>query len=140
MNDESDVKDKDSWYTDIPKDLLELPGKHLLESERIHRVMSSMQVQAQAQLGSKPLIEIDSDRAKQLLGYSPNRVEGTRLYLVRSVVMSISNGYWIHTFKDYLFIHHASLAQTTPPMFKQALILQLEKEPIHVFVTCSYAK
>jgi hypothetical protein len=46
----------------------------------------------------------------------------------------------VTVYEDRLVVHHGSLGSGGYPMSRQTLVLQLERIPAEVFVTCSMAK
>ena len=131
----------DSWYTGIPQDVSDLKGWSQIESERLHEVSPAMEARAQAALERSSYVVFTMDQAVEMLGYSPRSVLGTKLYLVRSLLLNEKTGsYYISTLDNYLWVHHASLGRSPVTMKRRALVLQLKEAPKQVFVTCSSAE
>jgi hypothetical protein len=132
---------QDSWYRAPPPGL---PGRSewaALEPSAIHPVVDASESLAEALLAQLPIVELGHEEAAQLVGGTLPQAPGTQPYLVRGVCLNRSTGsFSAFLLEGRLWVHHASLGRRAVPMKRQVLVLQLERRPAEVFVTCSMAE
>jgi hypothetical protein len=131
---------EDSWYNPPPGGALEGPGEEL-DGERIHEVVDPKEGEAEALLEQVAILELTDEQASWFTGEPLPQVPGTRAYVVRGVYLTKGTGtFSVSVHGDQLVVFNGSLGSGGNPMRRQALVVQLEKPPDEVFVTCSMGK
>lgn len=131
---------EDSWYNPPPTEALVGQGQRL-DRARIHEVLESKQAEVEELLEDVSVVELTDEQAVEFVGQELPEVAGTKPYLTRGVYLARETGSFpVTVYEDQLVVHHGSLGSGGYPMGRQALVLQLERAPAEVFVTCSMAK
>jgi hypothetical protein len=131
---------EDSWYNPPSQGALVGQGQ-TLDRARIHEVAESRQAEAEELLEDVSIVEISDEQAAGFIGQALPEVAGTKPYLSRAVYLARGTGsFSVTVYGDQLAVHHGSLGSGGYRMGRQALVLQLERAPAEVFVTCSIAK
>ncbi len=131
---------KDPWYADLPQDVSSRNWPPL-DHARIHEVIESKEAEAEELLQDVPIAELTSERAAEFVGEELPDIPGTQPYLTRGVYLNrATGGFSVFMLEDKLRVHHGSLGRRAVPMKRQALVLQLERKPAEVYVTCSMAE
>jgi hypothetical protein len=131
---------KDSWYADLPENVPSWNWPSL-DRARIHEVIESKEVEAEELLQDVSIVQLSSEEAAEFIGEALPEVPGTKPHLTRGVYLNRATGaFSVSTQEDQLRVHHDSLGRRAVPMKRQALVLQLERKPTEVFVTCSMAE
>ena len=87
------------------------------------------------------IIELSRQEAAEFTGGAPEEVPNTQPYLVRALYLNRETGrFSAYLAQDQLVVHHDSLGSSAVPMKRQALVLQLGRVPVKVFVSCSMAE
>jgi hypothetical protein len=132
---------EDAWYRGVSTEVRDLAGWLLVDDQNIHEVVDSMQGFSQTLLETTPYVKLDYDQAKKLLGRPLPNMPGTEPYLIRSVYFYKESGsYYVATLDGNLWVSHASLGHTLPPMTRRVLVIQLKQKPEEVYVTASMAE
>jgi hypothetical protein len=104
-------------------------------------VAESKESEAEALLEAVSTVEITAAQAFDLIGEPLPEVAGTIPYLTRAVYLTKGTGsFSVSSCKDWLHVVHGSLGSGGYRMKRQALVLQLDRAPAKVFVSCSMAK
>jgi len=107
----------------------------------MHEVIESKQSDAERLLQDVAIVELTDQQAAEFIGQALPEAPGTKPYLVRGVYLNReTGGFSVYILEDQLLIRHSSLGSSPSPMKRQALVLQLERRPAEVFVTCSMAQ
>jgi hypothetical protein len=131
---------EDSWYNPPSQEVLVGDGQRL-DRARIHEVVESRHAEAEELLEDVPIVEISDEQAAAFVGQALPEASGTKPYLTRAVYLARGTGsFSVTVYEDRLVVHHGSLGSGGYRMGRQALVLQLERAPGEVFVTCSMAK
>jgi hypothetical protein len=131
---------KDSWYADLPEGVSSWNWPSL-DRARIHEVIESREAKAEELLQDVSIVPLSSKEAAEFIGEELPGAPGTQPYLTRAVYLNrATGGFSVSILDDQLRVHHGSLGRRAVPMKRQALVLQLEREPAEVFVTCSMAE
>jgi hypothetical protein len=131
---------EDSWYRPRPAGTPAAISDRV-DAARVYEVVETWHAEAEALLAEIPILEITDQQAAEFAGQELTDAPGTRPYLVRGVYLNRGTGGWsIRIAGDELVVHHGSLGRSAVPMKRQALILQLERAPAQVYVTCSMAE
>jgi hypothetical protein len=131
---------EDPWYNPPPQGALVGEGQRL-DRARIHEVVESRHAEAEELLEDVSIVELTDEQAAAFVGQALPKAAGTKPYLTRAVYLARGTGsFSVTVYEDRLAVHHGSLGSGGYPMGRQALVLQLERAPAEVFVTCSMAK
>jgi hypothetical protein len=131
---------EDSWYNPPSQGALAGQGQGL-DRARIHEVVESRQPEAEELLENVSIVELTDEQAAGFIGQALPEVAGTKPYLSRAVYLARGTGsFSVTVYEDQLVVHHGSLGSGGYRMGRQALVLQLERAPAEVFVTCSMTK
>ncbi len=131
---------KDSWYADLPEDVPSWNWPSL-DRARIHEVIESREAEAQKLLHDVSIVQLTNEEAAEFIGEELPDVPGTQPYLTRGVYLNRATGaFSVYILEDQLRVHHRSLGRRAVPMKRQALVLQLERKPAEVYITCSMAE
>jgi hypothetical protein len=104
-------------------------------------VIKSKEAVAEELLEDVSIVELTSQEAAELIGKELPEVPDTQPYLTRGVYLARGTGsFSVYIVDDQLVVSHGSLGSGGYPMGRQALVLQLERAPTEVFVTCWMAK
>ena len=96
------------------------------------------QAEAQTLLEDVPLIELTDEQAVQFVGSALPDLPGAAPYLVLGLYHTPGTGkHVVYVSEEGLVVHHGSLGRSAPPVTRQALVLQLEGRPAHVYVVSS---
>jgi hypothetical protein len=132
---------EDSWYNAPPPETPPRWQWEELDRARIHEVMASREPQAEELLADLAIVALSNEQAAELLGRTLAEVPGATPYLSRGVYLNReTGGFSVYVLEDRLLVHHTSLGRSAVPMKRQALVLQLARQPADVFVTCSMAE
>jgi hypothetical protein len=129
---------EDSWYNPPSSGTPVWTWPHL-DRERLHEVVETKEAEAEQLLDDVAVVELTSDEASEFIGEVLPEVPGTKPYLTRGLYLG-RGSFSVHVFEDQLAVTHGSLGRRALPMKRQALVLQLERAPAEVFVTCSMAE
>jgi len=129
----------DSWYNPPPSEIYPLSGWKTLDYTQIHQVTAAQQPAAEALLENAAILELTPQQAAELTGQPLADHPTTKPYLTRGVYLN-RGGFSIHFKDQQLLVSHDSLGHGPAPMKRQALVLQLNRLPQEVFVTCSMAE
>lgn len=131
----------DSWYNAPPPEAPRRREWEGLDRARIHEVIESREPQAEELLQDVSIVELNCEQAAEFIGEALPEVPGTKPYLTRAVYLNRgTGGFSVYLLEDELLVYHRSLGRRAVPMKRQALVLQLERQPTQVFVTCSMAE
>ena len=131
----------DGWYRAPPEEQPFYWDWPELDPTRIHVVPEGQQAAAQGLLERDALVEIAPQQAAELLGQALPDAPGTTPYLVRGLCRNPGTGkYVVYVGDDEIAVYHGSLGSGSPPMMRQALVLQLEKRPGEVYVLSSVSR
>jgi hypothetical protein len=131
---------EDSWHNPPSQGALVGEGQRL-DRARIHEVVESKQTEAEELLEDVSIVELTDEQAAGFVGQALPAAAGTKPYLARAVYLARATGsFSVIVYEDQLVVHHGSLGSGGYRMGRQALVLQLERAPAEVFVTCSMAK
>jgi hypothetical protein len=131
---------EDSWYNPPSQGALVGQGQGL-DRARIHEVVEPRQAEAEELLADISIVELTDEQAAGFIGQELPEAAGTKPYLTRAVYLARGTGsFSVTIYEDQLTVHHGSLGSGGYHMGRQALVLQLERAPAEVFVTCSMAK
>jgi hypothetical protein len=131
---------EDAWYRPRPSGT-PVGEWSELDRARIHEVVESKELVAEELLEDVAIVELTDEQAAELVGEALPDAPGTKPYLTRGVYLARGTGrFSVYTLDEQLVVHHGSLGSGGYPMSRQALVLQLERAPAEVFVTCSMAK
>ena len=131
---------KDSWYADLPEDVSSWSWPSL-DHARIHEVIEPREAKAEELLEEVAIVPLTREEATEFLGEELSDVPGAEPYLTRGIYLNRATGsFSVYILEDQLRIHHRSLGRRAVPMKRQALVLQLERKPAEVYVTCSMAE
>jgi hypothetical protein len=112
-----------------------------LDDSRIHQVPEAMETGAEALLVDVSCIELTAEQAEKTLGRKLPEIPGTKPYLTRGVYLNRGTGHFrVTMLDDNLGVFHGSLGHHAVPMKRQALVLQLERIPKEVYVSCHMAE
>jgi hypothetical protein len=129
---------RDDWYRAPPKEHQFYWNWPELDAARIHIVVEDEQANAQKLLEQVALAEITTQQAGTFLGRTLPGAPGTTPYLVRGLYRNPGTGnYAVYVGEDQIVVHHGSLGSRSPPVARQALIVQLEDRPAQVYVLSS---
>jgi len=104
-------------------------------------VVESKQAKAEELLEDVSIVELTDEQAAEFIGEPLPEAPGTKPYLTRGVYLARGTGsFSVTIYEGQLVVHHGSLGSGGYRMGRQALVLQLERAPAEVFVTCSMAK
>jgi hypothetical protein len=132
--------EEDTWYRAPPS------GTHLwewseLDRDRVHEVIVSKKADAEGLLQDVSSVALTGQHAAEFIGGPLPDRPGTKPYLTRGVFLNReTGGFTVYTSGHQVVIHHGSLGRGAVPMSRQPLVLQLEQEPVEVFVVCSMAE
>lgn len=130
---------KDIWYKE-PKsfqEYLHIKGQ-LLDTGRVFEVHADYEVQAEKMLDSVPIVEVDAEMAKRMIGDHFRVVESYIPFLARGLYYSKRTGRWrVYELGDKLQVAHFCLGRRQADMHRQALVLLLKKKPFEVYTFCS---
>jgi hypothetical protein len=131
---------EDSWYNPPSQGALVGQGQGL-DRARIHEVVESRQAEAEELLEDVSVVELTHERAAEFISQELPEAAGAKPYLIRGVYLARGTGsFSVTIYEDQLVVHHGSLGSGGYRMGRQALVLQLERAPAEVFVTCSIAR
>jgi hypothetical protein len=131
---------EDSWYNPPSQGALVGQGQ-TLDRARMHEVVESRHAEAEELLEDVSIGELSDEQAAGFIGQELPEAAGTKPYLTRGVYLARGTGsFSVTVYEDRLVVHHGSLGSGGYPMSRQTLVLQLERIPAEVFVTCSMAK
>jgi hypothetical protein len=131
---------EDPWYNPPSQGVLVGDGQRL-DRARIHEVIESRHAEAEERLEDVSIVELSDEQAAAFIGQALPEAAGTKPYLARAVYLARATGsFSVTVYEDRLVVHHGSLGSGGYPMSRQALVLQLERAPAEVFVTCSMAE
>jgi hypothetical protein len=132
---------QDSWYNAAPPETPRRREWERLDPARIHEILESRELQAQELLRDVSIVELTAEQTEEFIGAALPDVPGTQPYLTRGVYLNRGTGnFSVYVLENQLLVHHDSLGHSAVPMKRQALVLQLERKPKDVFVTCSMAE
>ena len=132
---------EDSWYTGLPTESPLNRTCPELDPARIHEVTEASEPLAEQLLQDVSIVALTAEEAAAFVGAPLSEVPGTRPYLLRGVYLNRETGRWsVCILEDQLLVYHGALGSSAVPMKRQALVLQLEREPREVFVACSMAE
>jgi hypothetical protein len=131
---------EDSWYKAPPSETLVWTWPDL-DRERLHEVVETEEAEAEQLLDDVAVVELTSDEAAEFVGEALPEIPGTKPYLTRGLYLIRGTGsFSVYVSEDQLAVTHGSLGRSAQSMKRQALVLQLERAPVEVFVTCSMAE
>lgn len=131
----------DDWYRAPPEEHQFYWNWPELDPARIHIVPEGQQASAQRLLERDALVEITMQQAAEFLGHAFSAAPGATPYLVRGLYQNPGTGkYVVYVGENQIVVHHGSLGRSAPPMARQALVLQLEKRPVEVYVVSSVSQ
>jgi hypothetical protein len=132
---------KDSWYNALPPEAPAWWEWDKLDRARIHEVIDAKGPQAEELLQNVPILVLSAEQASELIGKTLPEVPGTQPYLTRGVYLNRGTGaFSVSILEDQIRVDHSSLGRSAVPMKRLALVLQLERKPTEVFITCSMAE
>jgi hypothetical protein len=132
---------QDTWYNAAPPETPPRREWEQLDRERIHEVLESRELQAEVLLQDVSIVEFTAEQAAAFIGKALPDQPDTQPYLTRGVYLNRGTGsFSVYTLENQLLVHHGSLGRRAVSMKRQALVLQLERKPRDVFVTCSMAE
>jgi hypothetical protein len=109
-----------------------------LDRTRIHAVREGQETAAEKLLARVPSVELTAQQAADLVGQPLPDVPGAKPYLVRAVYLNRETGqFLVNVSGDQLAVTHRSMGSQPVPMKREALVLQLERAPVEVFVGAS---
>jgi hypothetical protein len=132
--------EEDAWYRAPPS------GTHLwewseLDGDRVHEVIASKKADAEGLLQDVSSVALTDQQAAEFTGEPLPDLPGTKPYLTRGVLLNRgTGGFTVYTSGDQVVVYHGSLGKSAVPMSRQPLVLQLERDPVEVFVACSMAE
>jgi hypothetical protein len=86
-------------------------------------------------------VALTDQQAAELISDSLPDLAGTEPYLVRGLLLNReTGGFTVYTSGDQVVVHHGSLGGGAVAMTRQPLVLQLEQDPVEIFVVCSMAE
>jgi hypothetical protein len=107
----------------------------------VHEVIAPKNADAQRLLQDVSIVELGDQQAADFIGSPLLDIPGTKPYLTRGVLLHReTGGFSVYTSGDKLVIYHRSLGGSAIPMSRQPLVLQLEQNPVEIFVACSMAE
>jgi hypothetical protein len=127
----------DSWYrpTDgraVARDGAELP---------VHEVQEGRIPAACSRLENASWVTLEPDDASDLVGTALTPAAGQQFYLVRAVFLNRgTGGFSAWRANECLYVHHGSLGHFPVPMKRTALVLELDRAPKDVYISCSMAE
>jgi hypothetical protein len=96
---------------------------------------------AEALLEDAAIVPLTSEDASELAGELLPEARGTAPFLVRGLCLQRTTGrFTVYLDGQSLVVHHGSLGSGSGLMERQPLVLQLDRAPIEVYVTCSMAR
>jgi hypothetical protein len=132
---------QDSWYNAAPPEIPRRGEWDRLDRARIHEILESRELQAEELLQDVSIVELTAEQAAGFVGAALPDMPGTQPYLTRGVYLNRGTGaFSVYVLENQLLVHHSCLGRRAVPMKRQALVLQLERKPEDVFVTCSMAE
>jgi hypothetical protein len=129
---------QDPWYTGLPSEGPLYWTWPELDPGRIQEVVESKQPEAERLLEDVPILELGDEQAAEFVGGALAGAPGTRPYLTRGLYLNRQTYmFTVYVREDQLVVYHGTLGTSPLPMRRQALVLQLERKPSEVFVTCT---
>jgi hypothetical protein len=131
----------DPWYTGLPSEGPLYWTWPELDPERIYEVVESKHPDAERLLEDVSILELSDEQAAEFVGVALPGAPGTRPYLTRGLYLNRQTTmFTVYVREDRLVVYHGTLGTSPLPMRRQALVLQLERKPSEVFVTCTMAE
>jgi hypothetical protein len=129
----------DSWLSEPPPEAF--LRKHPVVSERdFYEVVASMRGNSESELRKKAFIPITEDQAKKYVGVHFACPAGKRPFLVRALYAFAGTGrFSLSKFERGLVVIHESLGSEFVT-FRSALVVNLDSEPSHLYVSVSVAQ
>ena len=129
----------DPWYNPPP---VRRPAEALpVNPARVHQVVEARKAETEMLLDEAPCTEVSVERASALTGKVLTLRPGTRPFLVRSLYLNRQTGrFSLYMDGVNLYVHHGSLGRGPVPMQRQPLVVELDRKPRTVYVTCSMAE
>lgn len=132
----------DSWYAPVPGGVGPYTsGISPIDDANMHEVVGARLTAAEAFLKDVSCVEISVEQAAELTGKPLPQAEGAKLFLVRGVCLRRDTGrFAVYVKGTELLVHHGCLGTGPVPMNRQPLVVQVQKRPVRVYVTCSMAE
>jgi hypothetical protein len=134
---------RDAWFKEpqSSSDYLHTNGGKLVGTARVFEVRPDSESEAEKQLDSVPILEIDVATANRMVGDSFRSLPGYTPFLTRGLHYSKPTGQWrIYELGDKLQVAHFSLGSGPADMHRQALVLLLKSKPAKVYTFCGGAQ
>ncbi len=128
---------QDSWYRE-PEEISYIEFyEHPLSREAFAAVAESEQERAQARLKESAFVEIAEAEAREWAGAALPIQAEKRFFLVRGLFYNRDTGeFALYRRAGKLLVHHTSLGHGIFPMQRRALVVQLDRPPREVYVSC----
>jgi len=125
----------DSWHRPPPT---VVPERVNLAFTEVHTAARDAAVR---RLENASFVPLTPKEAAEYVDVVPPIDSGTRLYLVRGVVLNRGTGRFTVSFDGgNLYVIHGSLGRHAVPMQRQPVVVALPAEPKNVFVLCNMAE
>jgi len=126
---------EDSWYRPPLQDPRAAQAV-AVDRSRIHEVPATREKEAEDLLLETSARELTPEEAQHYSGQALDPIAGTKLYLVRGVLLN-SGVFTVFAKGRTLWVGHGSMGHRPVPMKRRALVLQLDQLPANVFCVCS---
>lgn len=111
----------------------------LLDRSRLHAVLPTMMDEALKMVDKVPITKVTTEKAHELGGGLARANSSGELFVIRALSFNPWGKFYVYVMKDQLWLENGTLGRSAR-MQRSALIVQLDRQPTHVFVTCSVAE
>ena len=127
----------DTWYVVPPT--WDRDRWQMLDRSRNHAVLSTMMDEALKMVDKVPIAKVTTEKAHELSGGLARANSSGDLFVIRALSFNPWGKFDVYVMKDQLWLENYALG-TSSRMKRTALIVQLDRQPTHVFVTCGIAE
>jgi len=129
---------QDSWYREPDGELLWDLYDSPLDRGRFAPVQELNRAAAEELLRDGPFLQIDAEKANELVGSELGSDGDGECYLLRGLYLQEGTGsFTVYAREGRVLVHHGCLGSGPVPMNRTAVVARLSDPPIEVYTMCT---